>query len=74
MMKEAGVLEEQDSFEALGFMLAGAGIDPIVDTTVSPSGIAAMTHGEKPTESKSSTTRATGDTIDGWPNARMGYM
>ena len=74
MMKKAGVLEEQDPFDAVVFTLAGAAIDPIVDTAVTPSGIAAMIRGEKPTESKPSTTREIGDIKDGWSNARMDYV
>ncbi len=74
MIKKAGVIEGQDPFDAVVFTMTGAVIDPIVDTAVTPNGIAAMIRGEKPTESKPSTTRETGDIKDGWSNARMDYV
>ncbi|PNK59996.1 DUF2939 domain-containing protein [Psychrobacter sp. FDAARGOS_221] len=47
LMKEVAK-EDADGFEALGAMLATAMIDPIVDSIVTPEGIAMMVQGKEP--------------------------
>ena len=52
MMREMGKAKEQGAFAALGMMLAGALIDPMVDAAVTPSSIAAWTQGQRPSLEK----------------------
>lgn len=47
IMKEV-TKEDTDGFEALGAMLATAMINPIVDSIVTPEGVAMMVQGQKP--------------------------
>lgn len=47
MLKELAASDEQDGFEALGTMLATAMIDPIIDSVVTPDGVALMLQGQK---------------------------
>ena len=47
MVEELASSKEQDGFEALGTMLATAMIDPLIDSLVTPDGVALMLQGQK---------------------------
>ena len=47
MVKEIASSEEESGFEALGAMLATAMVDPMVDSLVTPDGVAIMLQGEE---------------------------
>jgi hypothetical protein len=84
MLREMAKEKEQNFFTALGTMVAGALIDPVVEGFVSPSGIASMTQGRRPSveknENKSESPgsqRESDSTIaskdQAWSSARMEY-
>lgn len=47
MIEEIASSEQEDSFEALGTMLATAMVDPIIDGVVTPDGVALMLQGQE---------------------------
>ena len=48
MVQEIATGEEESGLEALGVMLAAAMIDPIVDSTITPDGVALLFQGQEP--------------------------
>ena len=48
MVKEIASSDEENGFEALGAMLATAMIDPIIDSAITPHGVALMFQGQAP--------------------------